>query len=153
MNKKYISKEGLEQLKEELKEMKEVKRPQIIERIQVAKEQGDLSENAEYHEARDAQSFSEGRILELENTIRNALVMEDHVGQKGVVNIGSKVTVDCNGQKIQYHIVGSNEADPSSGKISNESPIGSAFLGKKKGESLTIIIPSGAMECTIKGID
>ncbi len=135
-------------MKEELDELKKVKRPQVIDRIQKAKELGDLSENAEYADAKDEQSFIEGRISELENLINKALVI-DSAKAKGQVDMGRTVVVECDGGTRQYTIVGSKEANPSQGIISNESPIGRAFLGKKVGETVEVEIPRGTMVCKI----
>ena len=143
-----LTKEGLEKLKKELEEFKKVRRPKVIARIKTAKEFGDLSENAEYEEAKNEQSFIEGRIQELESMIKKAHVAETYTGG-GIVNIGSKIDVKCDGEKTSYEIVGATESDPASGKISSESPIGQALLGRKKGEKVTVPIPDGTMECEI----
>lgn len=138
----YISKNGLEKFKQELHELKTVKRKEVIERIEKAKELGDLSENAEYAAAKDEQAFIEGRILELQDLISRAEVINE--GRRvDIVRVGSKVKVKNNGEEIEYEIVGVAEADPLSGKISNESPLGKAFLGKKVGDSVQIQVPKG----------
>lgn len=151
----YITKEGLEKLKGELEQLKTVKRAEIAERIAEAKTLGDLSENAEYEEARNDQSFNEGRILELELVLKSAVIIEEQSGQNGIVNVGSTIKIkehhpdtDSPKEKV-YNIVGSHEADPLSGKISNESPIGRALLGAKPGESVEITLPKGVIRCEI----
>lgn len=147
----YVSAEGLEKLKKELVELKTTVRKEIAVRIESAKALGDLSENAEYHEAKDAQSQNETRIAELEDLIREAVIIsENH--RTDVVDIGSTVKVSNGKAEISYTIVGSEEADPSGGKISNESPLGRAFLGKKKGETVDVKVPSGTQTFTIKDI-
>jgi transcription elongation factor GreA len=149
---KKLTLEGFKKIKDELKELKEVKRKQISERIQEAKEHGDLSENAEYHEAREEQSFIEGRILELENLLRNSVVIDINNDQDQIIRIGSKIIVEKNGETIEYSIVGSTEADPKNNSISCDSPLGQAFLGKKKGEIIKVKIPKGETEFKIRDI-
>lgn len=148
MAKSYLTKEGLEKLQQELEHLKKVKMPEIIERIARAKDLGDLSENAEYHDAKDEQGFVAGRIMEIENLINKSEVISESTS-KDIVNIGSTIRVMCGPQEFTYTIVGSNEANPSQGLISNESPIGRAFLGSKKGEKVTVVIPRGEMECEV----
>lgn len=143
MNTQYVSPEFLTKLKEELHELKTVKRRELAARIEEAKALGDLSENAEYHEAKDALGFVEGRILEIEDLMKNAVIFEAQQG--GNVRIGSTVTVKVNGKEKSFSIVGSNEADPLNGKISNESPIGSALLGSSKGQKVPVQAPSGTV--------
>lgn len=147
-----MSAAGLEKLKQELHELKTVKRRELADRIEVAKALGDLSENAEYHEAKDALGFVEGRILEIEDILKNVAVIEDETGAAGVVRIGSTVTVEVNGKEKTYSIVGSNEADPLKGLVSNESPIGSALLGKKEGETAEAEAPAGRIVYRIKKV-
>ena len=139
----YITKEGLNKLKEELDFLKNTKRKEIAERISDAKELGDLSENAEYTEAKEEQSFVENRVLELESIVRNVnLIKKDKKASQ--VEMGSTIEVENQeGKSFSYTLVGSNEADPSQGSISNESPIGQAFLGKKVGEEAEVEAPSG----------
>lgn len=148
----YLTPQGLAKLHAELKELKNVKRKDIADRIQQAKELGDLSENAEYVEAKNEQNYIEGRILGLENMIRNAIVVQNK-GTYDTVQIGSTIAVESGGAHTTYAIVGSNEADPSQGKISNESPLGNAFLGKQLGDSVTVDTPSGKRTYTIKAIE
>jgi len=146
-----ITKEGLKQLKEELAILKTVKRKEVAERLREAISYGDLSENAEYEEAKNEQAFVEGRILELEKKVRNAkIISEKHIKGKGqVVEIGSEVTVQERGTRREpetYTIVGSTEANPLEYKISNESPIGKALLGKSKGDMVEVDAPGGTFK-------
>lgn len=143
MDTKYvITKEGLEKLKAELAELKGVRRFEIADRIAKAKELGDLSENAEYHDAKDALAFLEGRVMELEDFVAKAVVTAPTSAE--VVNVGCRVRCDVGGKAKEYHIVGPKESDPSSGKISNESPLGIKLLGRKKGEEFDNAMPNGA---------
>ena len=151
-NKHFITKKGLDKLKRELEELKTVKRKEIAARIQEAKELGDLSENAEYVEAKNEQAFVEGRILELENIIKNSVIMDTDNSQVQVVRIGSQIVLENDGQLINYTIVGSTEADPKNNLISCDSPLGQAFLGKKKGDIVKVSIPKGEMEFKINDI-
>lgn len=144
MDTKYvITKEGLEKLKAELTELKSVRRFEIADRIAKAKELGDLSENAEYHDAKDALAFLEGRVMELEDFVAKAVVTVPSTTD--FVGVGCKVRCESNGKPKEYHIVGPKESDPSSGKISNESPLGVALLGRKKGEEFQNTLPNGAV--------
>ena len=143
MEEKFLTPEGLEKIKQELNELKNVKRPALIKRIQEAKELGDLSENADYQSAKEEQSFVEGRIMELENIIKTATVVEK---KKNNTEVGINCTVtiqDKNSKEYTYTITGSDEADPKEGKISHESPIGEALMGKKVGEEISIKTPNG----------
>ena len=139
----YVSAEGLKKLEQELHELKTVTRREIAGRIEAAKALGDLSENAEYHEAKDALAFVEGRIMEIEQILKNVSVIEEGVKSTGIVRVGSSVEVMVNDKKKMFSIVGSNEADPVNGKISNESPIGSALLGTKVGDEVEVTTPNG----------
>ena len=139
---KYITQAGLEKLKKELEHRKVKTRREIAESIKEAKEQGDLSENAEYAEAKRQQRENEARIMLLENIIRTSSVVF-HSGSNGTVEIGSVVDIETNGKKMTCEIVGSNEADPLGGKISNESIIGKSFLRKKKDEKFMVALPNG----------
>ncbi len=143
MSEQIITQEGYNKLKEELDFLSTVKRKEIAERIERAKELGDLSENAEYSEAKDAQALNERRILELADILKNVVVVDSVGNKKGEVDMGSKVKVQVNGKEKEYEIVSFNEADPLNGKISNESPLGMAFLGKKKGDELKVETPKG----------
>ncbi len=142
----YLTKKKYDELVAELKELKNVKRKQVAEALDYARDLGDLSENAEYHEARAQQADIEERISKLEEILKNAIVVEEKHGDHAV--IGSTVVVEkINGtKKMTLMIVGSAESDLASGKISNRSPIGAAVLGKKKGETFSFNSPSGKME-------
>jgi transcription elongation factor GreA len=146
----YLSKEGLAKFKDELHHLRTVKRPEVAKRIEIAKEHGDLRENAEYHDARDEAAFVDGRILELDEMLRNATIIEE--GAKDTVSVGSSVDVSYDGKAKTFMVVGSHEADPVAGRISNESPIGKALLGKKVGESATIALPKNDVTYTITAI-
>lgn len=148
-----ITKAGLEKIKEELENFKNVRRKEVAARLKEAISYGDLSENSEYEEAKNEQAFIEGRIIELEKMIDNAKIISDTVKTTdATVQIGTTVTVQNMTDKDEpetYTIVGSTEADPTENKISNESPIGSAILGKIKGESIKVKVPAGMMEFKI----
>ena len=152
MSKKYLlTQEGLNKLNEELKHLINVKRKEVLERIREAAAHGDLSENADYAQAREEQSFVEGRIQEIEEMIKNAEIISA-VTQTNNVTIGSTVVVKVNGNERKYTIVGSNEANPTEGKISNESLVGKALLGKKVGDKVTVAAPAGEVEYEITEI-
>ncbi|MCH8821559.1 transcription elongation factor GreA [Patescibacteria group bacterium] len=133
----YLTPVGLKKLKDEHKELTEVKRKEITERISKAREFGDLSENSEYDTAREEQSFTEGRIIEIEEILKHASVISEKI-KHNIVEMGSKIKVDIDGNKEEFYIVSSVEANPSEGKISNESPVGRALLGAKVGDKVTI---------------
>ena len=147
----FFSQEGLEKLKQELAEREGVIRADIAKRILEAKELGDLSENAEYAEAREAQGMNEGRIAELKEIVKNAQVISSNQQHKVVV-VGSTVSVKFNSAERDFTIVGPAEANPAQGFISNESPLGVAFLGKKRGDELEVLVPSGKMKYKILDI-
>ncbi len=147
----YISKDGLEKLRVELDEMLAVRRPEIAQRIHDAKEHGDLSENAEYEDAKNEQAFVEGRIQALEAMIKNATIIDEH-GSTDHVQIGSTVTVTIEGESETFMIVGSAEAKPAEHRISNESPVGRALLGRKKGDKVIVKVPAGDFAYTITDI-
>jgi len=147
MKEQYITKEGMSELQSHLLNLKTVRRREVADAIHTAKEQGDLSENAEYSTAKDEQTRLEQEISELETTMRNAQVVAKN--KTDVIGIGNLVLISCNGEEKEYHVVGSNEANPMSGKISNESPMGQALLGAKVGETVHIPVPAGSKECTI----
>ena len=147
----YLSRDGLEKLRTELDEMVSIKRPEVANRIHDAKEHGDLSENAEYEDAKNEQAFVEGRIQTLQALIKNAtLIDENHSSDH--VQIGSTVTVDGEDGVETFTIVGSTEARPSNGRISNESPVGRALLGRKKGDKVVVHAPAGDMTFAITNI-
>jgi transcription elongation factor GreA len=137
-----ISQEGYDKLKKELDDRINIKRLEIASRIETAKELGDLSENAEYAEAKDEQAFNDGRIGELAALLKNVTVVQNN-GDKNKIGMGSKVTAVAEGKTKEFTIVSFNEANPTEGKISNESPLGVAFIGKKKGEKITVTTPRG----------
>lgn len=147
----YVSEEGLEKLKSELNYLKTTKRKDIAGRIATAKELGDLSENAEYSDAKEEQGLVESRILELEETLRHVELVKKPKKSTTVV-IGTTVEVKSNDNTFSFEIVGSNEADPGNGKISNESPLGSALLDKKVGDTAEVKAPSGVTQYTITKI-
>jgi transcription elongation factor GreA len=147
----YISRDGLERLRKELEEMVSARRPEIAQRIHDAKEHGDLSENAEYEDAKNEQAFVEGRIQTLEALIKNATIIDENHSVE-MVQIGSTVKMDGPDGKVSFTIVGSTEARPTEGRISNESPVGRALLGRKKGEVVTVRVPAGDISYTIVGI-
>lgn len=145
----YVSRAKLKELQDELQTLKTVRRKEIAESLEYAKSLGDLSENAEYNEARDAQARLEDRIMELENILKHAVIVEEH--QSNIVEVGTTAVVKKEGEKdtTEYHIVGSAEANFKENKISNESPIGRGLLGKKKGEVATVKTPRGDVRYTI----
>ncbi len=145
MVQQYFSKEGLEKLKKEYEHRTNQLRADIGARIKEAKEQGDLSENAEYAEAKEAQSLNEGRVEELRIILDNAVIIAKPASG-GLVSVGSRIRVSSGGADREFSIVGASEADPANGKISNESPLGSAFLGHKKGEKVKVSTPKGQVE-------
>jgi transcription elongation factor GreA len=147
----YISRDGLEKLRKELEEMVSVRRPEIASRIHDAKEHGDLSENAEYEDAKNEQAFVEGRIQTLEALIKNATIIDENPSIE-MVQIGSTVKVDGPDGKESFTIVGSTEARPTEGRISNESPVGRALLGRKKGDKVAVHVPAGDISYTIVAI-
>lgn len=140
-NKIVVTKEGLDTLKAEYEELMNVKRPAAVTRLATAREQGDLSENSEYTDAKQNLSFIDGRIAELEVVLHGVKVVTSHT--KDQVDVGCKVTLHINGKKEEFMVVGEWEADPSSKKISHESPLGKALLGKKVGEKIEVEAPAG----------
>lgn len=145
----YITAEGLAKIKEELEYLKNVKRVEISEKLKLAIAEGDLSENADYHDAKEQQSFTEGRIRDLENSLRQAKLIEEDQKPGNKVRVGATVVIAEVGfedEEEEYRIVGVHEADPSKGLISNESPIGRALLGAKKGETVSAETPRGMMQ-------
>lgn len=149
----YISSDGLEKLKEEFQHRKTILRKEISEALSVAKEQGDLSENFEYQDAKDRQADNEVRIGQLEQKISNSVIVDTKTGESDV-SVGSRFVVEQeNGEQTSFEMCGSSEADPLSGKISNESPLGNAFLGKAIGESAEVKTPSGVKTYKIISIE
>lgn len=149
MDSQYFSKEGLEKLKEEYEHRTGKVRDAIVARIKEAKEQGDLSENQEYADAKEAQSMNEGRIEELKQILDNAVIFSSGGGRPGVIGVGSQVKVQTGSTTREFSIVGAAESDPVNGRISNESPLGAAFLGHKKGDEVTVLTPKGNVTYTI----
>jgi transcription elongation factor GreA len=146
----YLTAEGLKKLQAELHGLITVERPRVAARIHEAKLDGDLSENAEYEDAKQEQSFLEGRIATLELQLRNAAVIEKAKGDQ--VGIGSKVVIKGTEGEETFTIVGSAEAAPREGRISNESPVGAALMGRKKGEKVVVQAPQGPTEFTLVSI-
>ena len=148
----FLTKEGLNELQEELKDLKENKRPEVISQIKEARAQGDLSENAEYHAAKDKQGQIEARIKELEYIIDNATIISG--AQSSTIKIGSTVEIEYidDNETDTYKIVGSTEADPFENKISNESPIGKAILGKTIGDIVSVESPNGSYDVKILSV-
>jgi len=138
-----LTKDGLRQLEGELDQLVQVRRAEIAERIRHARDFGDISENAEYTEAKNEQSLVEGRIQTLEVMIRNAVLIEDEPREVGVVTVGARVTVSDEDGDETYAIVGAAEADPLKGRISNESPLGRALLGHRAGDEVEWTLPGG----------
>ena len=149
-----LTREGLQQLEEELENLRTVKRTEVKERLKEAIALGDLSENSEYDDAKNEQAFMEGRILELEKMIRNAKIIEEGEQQADVIRVGSLVTVkDIEFDEItEYRLVGTVEADPMNNRISNESPVGRALLGHKAGEIIDVEVPAGIIQLEIVSI-
>jgi len=146
----YLTKEGEEELRKELKQLIEVRRPELAQKLKEAVAQGDLKENADYHDAKEQQGFIEGRIQHIEAILRNAIVVEDE-GPSDEVRIGSTVVIreDGTDEDEEYKIVGTAEANPRERKISQKSPIGAALIGKKKGKKVKVETPSGPIKFKI----
>jgi transcription elongation factor GreA len=151
----YITEEGLRALQQELEYLRTTGRAEIAERIGEAKADGDISENAGYDDAKNQQAFLEGRILELEQTISRAVVIKNHKTPADVVEIGRSVTIREVGYDATetYFIAGSAEANPSNGRISNESPMGRSLMGKRMGDHVRVQTPGGLLEFEIVGIE
>lgn len=146
-----LTQEGLNALKNELKELRDVKRPKLVDRLANARSQGDLSENSDYQSAKEELELLDGRIDELEEVIKSASVAS--ANKTGGVDVGTKVTVKVNGGKVVFAIVGEWEADPVSKKISHESPLGKALVGKKVGEVVDVEAPAGKIRYEILAIE
>jgi transcription elongation factor GreA len=150
----YLTKEGEEKLREELEHLKGPVRQDLAKRLKAAIEMGDLSENAEYISTKEEQGFIEGRIQEIEYILRNAVIIEERDDGYDTVSLGAKVTVQENDYPPEvYQVVGSKEADPANGRISNESPIGQAILGKSVGDEVEVKTPGGALKLSIVDIE
>lgn len=146
-----LTKEGLEALKVEFTELRDVKRPKLVDRLSNARSQGDLSENSDYQSAKEELEFLDGRIDELEEVIKKAAVTP--ITKTGGVDVGTKVTVKVGGGKAVFNIVGEWEADPVNKKISHESPLGKALVGKKIGDMVEVEAPAGKVQYEIMAID
>ena len=146
-----VTQEGLDTLKAEFEELSNVKRPAAVTRLATAREQGDLSENSEYTDAKQNLAFIDGRIAELEVVLHDVQVVTTHT--QGHVDVGSKVTLHINGKKEVFTVVGEWEADPASKKISHESPLGKALLGKKVGEQIEVEAPAGKIHYKVLHIE
>lgn len=150
-----LTSEGLKKIETELEDLKTVRRREVAERIKQALDFGDISENSEYDEAKNEQAWLEERILKLESLLRNAIVIDDDDISSDIVSVGSKVEIkDLDyDEVISYAIVGSAEADPCEGKISNESPVGTALLGKKVGDVVPVQVPDGIAKYEVLSIN
>jgi len=149
-----LTPEGLQKLEDELEHLKGVKRREVAERIKLAISYGDISENSEYEDAKNEQAFVEGRILTLEKMLRNARIIRGDEVKTDLVSIGSTVRlkdVELD-EEVEYTIVGSAEADPGSNKISNESPVGRALIGKAAGSVVDVSVPSGTLQFHVLSI-
>src|SRR5918911_5715646 len=151
MKETVLTPEGYEKLKQEIEYLSTEKRREVAERIRVAREFGDIAENAEYDDAKNEQALLEHRIATLEERLRHAKVITKKDVAKDVVSVGSKVKLrDVAGkQTVEYHIVGSAEANPAQNKLSNESPVGKAIIGHKKGDTVEVVAPRGSMKYKI----
>ena len=150
----YLTRKGLAKLQEELEHIRTTRRQEVADRIQRANSLGGTVDNAEYDEAKKEQSFIEGRIVDLLRIINKSMIIEETKGNSDTVDVGSKVTVmnQNRGKKEKYFIVGSPEADPSKGRISNVSPIGNALLGKKIGQVAKVQVPAGTIDLEVLAI-
>jgi transcription elongation factor GreA len=150
----YLTSEGAEKLRAELAELKGPKRNEMAKRLRSAIQMGDLSENADYHKAKEDQGFMEGRIQELEHILNNARIIDVSEGPTGTVQVGSRVTVqEGDYPEETYFLVGATEADPRNGRISNESPIGRVLLGGRVGDEVTAVTPGGELKLKILKIE
>ncbi len=150
----YLTKEGLGELRKELEELVKVKRPDVLERVSQARSMGDLSENAEYTAAKEELSFIDGRIEELEELLKQVVLIEENSKNTNhIVKLGSKVILNVKGKKETFMVVGEWEADPKEKKISHESPLGKALIGKKVGEKIEVEAPAGKILYTVVSVD
>ena len=150
----YLTAEGAAKLESELQELKSAGRDELAKRLRSAIQMGDLSENADYHKAKEDQAFMEGRIQELEYLLKNATIIDENKGPSDTVQVGSCVTVqEGDDPEETFFLVGATEADPRSGRISNESPIGSALLGSRVGDVVTATTPGGEIRFKIIKIE
>ena len=154
MKEVILTPEGYEKLKQEIEHLSNDKRREVADRIRIAREFGDINENAEYDDAKNEQAMLEHRIATLEERMRSARVIEKDEVSSDVVSIGSRVKLrdmDAN-ETVEYHVVGSAEANPAEHKLSNESPVGKAIMGRKKGEVVDVVAPRGALKFKILDI-
>jgi transcription elongation factor GreA len=151
MSKVQITKDGLEALKIELSVLVDGKRPALVDRLANARSQGDLAENSDYHNAKDELEFLDGRISELEDVLKNSIIISEE--KNGGVSVGTKVTVKVNGSTQDYQVVGEWEADPIKKKISHTSPLGQALVGKRKGEKVEVEAPAGKVVYEILSVE
>lgn len=150
----YLTRQGLEKLKTELEHLRTVRRHDVAELIHESRERGGTMGNAEYEEAKNELAFTEGRILTLDHIINNSAIIEEHLGARSSVEVGSTVTVvNQNRETVQYTITGTAEADPTQGRISNVSPIGRSLLGKRVGQSADVNVPSGKIRLEVLAIE
>jgi transcription elongation factor GreA len=147
-----LTREGFEKLKDEIEELSTVRRREVAERIKEAREFGDISENSEYDDAKNEQAMLEARIAQLEERLRDAAVIDEAELPADVVSLGSRVTLKLPTGEATFQVVGSAESDPDESRLSNESPIGKAILGRKKGESVDVVTPSGPIKIKIVAI-
>lgn len=151
-----LTREGMKKLKDELDYLVHVRRKEVAKRLQEAISYGDLSENSEYEDAKNEQAFTEGRILELEDQIKDAKVIGERRGKAAIAQVGSRVVIKKLGTKMKkegFTIVGSTEVDPLSSMISNDSPIGRALVGKKAGDSIEVVVPAGIAKYKIVSLN
>jgi transcription elongation factor GreA len=150
----YLTYEGAQSLQEELERLKGPERDELAKRLRSAIQMGDLSENADYHAAKEYQAFLEGKIQELEFVLKNAVIIEELEENRGVVTVGTQVTIQEDGSSPEtYYLVGAKEADPRNGRISNESPFGAALLGGKEGQKVVAQTPAGQVRLKILKIE
>lgn len=148
----FVTKEGLEELKQELEELTKVKRPEVLERVSAARAMGDLAENSEYTAAREDLSLIDGRIEELSDILKNVELIKEGAKNTKSIQLGSTITVSINGKKEDFVLVGEWEADPHNKKISHESPLGKALLGKVVGEKIDVEAPAGKISYTVVSV-
>ena len=153
MDKKiFLTQEGISELKKEYEELSKVRRPEVLGRVSQARNQGDLSENAEYVAAREELSFIDGRLDELEELLKQAVLIRDSKTTSGTVKLGSKVTLNIKGKEETFMLVGEWEADPKEKKISHESPLGKALIGRRVGEKIEVDAPAGKIGYSVISI-
>lgn len=148
----YLTREGLQELRKEHEELSKAKRPDVLTRVSQARDMGDLSENAEYVAAREELSFIDGRIDELEELLRQAVIIDGVKSSSKIVKLGSTVTLNIKGKKEVFTVVGEWEADPKEKKISHESPLGKALIGKKVGDRVEVEAPAGKISYSITSV-